>query len=203
MKQNLCIFFFVIGRVQCISVICSGYICIFAFFSGCHLQCIYGCFCSFLSSSTTIWWSDKSCWCFGGPICHVLQWILWNTMIWEDSCQKCLGGIHGMFVKETWYGLKVSALWWGTLPLSNCLEICLLNGSVFCICSKISLWSSVRGGCAFTLVVSCCDGDGSRGCSVCWCFCFSAGMSGRSIWCRFNNHVDEDAGSYWSVKNFD
>ena len=39
------------------------------------------------------------------------------------------------------------------------LEICLQNRSVFHICSKISLHSAKRGGDAFTLAVSCCDGD--------------------------------------------
>ena len=54
----------------------------------------------------------------------------------------------------------LSASWWSALPLSNHLEICLENGYVFYIYSKVSLQTSVRGGGAFTLVVSCCDGDG-------------------------------------------
>ena len=57
--------------------------------------------------------------------------------------------------------IKVSASWWGILPLSNCLEMNLQSGSVFCICNKVSLWYFVRGGGAFTLVVSCGDGDGT------------------------------------------
>ena len=40
---------------------------------------------------------------------------------------------------------------WGALPLINCLEMHLQKQSVHCICSRVSLWSLVRGVGAFTL----------------------------------------------------
>ena len=43
----------------------------------------------------------------------------------------------------TW--VKVSHSWWGALPFSNLLEMHLQNGSVFCICSTASTWSTVSG----------------------------------------------------------
>ena len=38
--------------------------------------------------------------------------------------------------------------------------MCFQNGSALWICSKVSLWSPVRGRDVFTFMVSCCDGDG-------------------------------------------
>ena len=84
--------------------------------------------------------------------------------------------------------------------MTNHLDIHLQNGSVFCICSKTPLQSSVRVLGAFTLVVSYCVGDvmsaGGRH-IVCQCFCFAVGGSGRSIWCKCNNHVVVDASGCW------
>ena len=54
--------------------------------------------------------------------------------------------------------VKVAALWWSALQLSNNLGIHLKNGSLFCLYSNISLWFSMKGRDAFTIVVSCCDG---------------------------------------------
>ena len=47
--------------------------------------------------------------------------------------------------------------WRGAFPLINCLEMCMQNGSVHCICNKVSLQSIVRSGGVVTLAVS----DGS------------------------------------------
>ena len=47
--------------------------------------------------------------------------------------------------------------------MSNHFEMCFQNKSVLCICSKVSLQTLIRGGGAFTLVVSCYDGDGVSG----------------------------------------
>ena len=56
--------------------------------------------------------------------------------------------------------VKASASWWGALLLSKHLEMCLQNGSVLYICSKVSLQSSMRSRGAFTLLISCCDDNG-------------------------------------------
>ena len=48
----------------------------------------------------------------------------------------------------------MSNLWWGAFPVINHLEMCLQNGSVLCICNKVTLQSPVRGSEVFTLVES-------------------------------------------------
>ena len=47
--------------------------------------------------------------------------------------------------------MNVSTSCEGALPLSRHLEICLQRGSLLCISWRVSLWSSMRGGGAFTL----------------------------------------------------
>ena len=55
--------------------------------------------------------------------------------------------------------VKVSASWWGAFPLHNHFVMHFQIGSVLCLYNKVSLLSPMRGGVAFTLVVSHCDHD--------------------------------------------
>ena len=82
----------------------------------------------------------------GDPVCHELPLILCTSKILEwprlgiflPVSMTCLYNSPFMWV-------KVSNSWWGTLPFSNLLEMHLQNGSVFCICSNASRWSTVKG----------------------------------------------------------
>ena len=86
---------------------------------------------------------------------HELPW--WPSLLWASTSTVYFQDLGMTKLRNflpasviclyksplTW--AEVSNSWWGALLFSYLLEMCLQNGSVFCICSKASKRSTVSG----------------------------------------------------------
>ena len=78
-----------------------------------------------------------------------LSWASMSTVNFQDlgitKVRNFLPASIICFYKSPLTWVKVSNPWWGALPFSNLLEMCLQNGSLPCICNKASQRSAVSG----------------------------------------------------------
>ena len=78
-----------------------------------------------------------------------LSWASTSTVYFQDlgitKVRNFLPASVMCLYRRPLTGVKVSTSWWGALPFSNLLEMCLQNGSVLCIWSKASRQSAVSG----------------------------------------------------------